>query len=151
MKARDLMTSWVITASRGDTIGHVADLMLEHNVSCVPIVDDRSRVVGIVTHSDLVMMRKRLYGVEHVYALLGDWISKEELEDAASKLRLRLVETVMSEPVTTVDEDTSAADVAELMMRHRVHRLPVVKDGALVGIVSRHDLLKLLATPGTQA
>jgi CBS domain-containing protein len=144
MRVKDIMNSQVITISPSATVGQAAQTMLERNVSCLPVVEADGRLVGILTHTDFGLHPQYLPLAGRLYTLLGRWASPKTLEEVAQGLRSVPVRDVMENTVVTVTEDTTLADATELMLRHRVHRLPVVRDGRVVGIVSRHDLLKLM-------
>ncbi len=144
MRVSDIMTRQVITISPDATVGQAAQTMLERNVSCLPVVDAGGRLIGILTHTDFGLHPQYLPLAGRLYTLLGRWASPKTLEEVAQGLRSVPVREVMQNPVVTAREDMTLADAAERMLRHRVHRLPVVRDGHVVGIVSRHDLLKLM-------
>ncbi len=144
MRAREIMTHRVVTIGPDATVGEAARMMLERNVSCLPVVDERGRLVGILTHTDFGLHPRYLPLAGSLYTLMGRWASPEQLEEVAQGLRGVPVREVMEREVVTVDEEAPVARVADLMLRHRVHRLPVVRGQELVGIISRHDLLKLI-------
>ena len=129
MDARDLMTSPVVTVSVDGTVGDAADLTLRHGVSCLPVVDAGGRVVGMLTHSGFGLHHRFLPTANHLYTLFGVWASPANLEQASQQVRGRLLREVMSQPV---------AEVAEAMMQHRVHRLPVMRGDEMVGVISPH-------------
>lgn len=147
MDARDLMSSPVITVSVDGTVGEAADLMLQHRVSCLPVVDARGRVAGMLTHSDFGLHHRFLPTANHLFTLFGAWANPANLEQVSQAVRGRLLRDVMSQPVATVSEDATVAEVAETMVRYKVNRLPVMRGDEMVGVISRHDLLKLMAPP----
>ena len=101
--------------------------------------------MGIITHSDFELHHKFLPLADtNLFTLLGSWASPETMEEVARKVRGRHVKDVMSHPVETIQEEASLAQVAELMLGKSVHRLPVMRGTELVGIISRHDLLKMV-------
>jgi CBS domain-containing protein len=145
VNARDIMKSPVVTIRPDDTVLEAAELMLLHNISCLPVMDEPGRIVGIITHSDFGLHHRFLPTADtYLYTLLGSSASPETVEEVAQKVRGRHVKEVMSHPVETVQEETSLAQVTDLMLRKRVHRLPVMRGTELVGVISRHDLLKLV-------
>ncbi|MBI4339103.1 MAG: CBS domain-containing protein [Chloroflexi bacterium] len=151
MLARDIMTSPVVTIGPDSTVEEAATLMLRRHVSCLVVVDDHGGIEGILTHSDFGLQRKMLPLTDNLYQLLGSWADPKTVEEIALKVRSRKVREVMIRDVVTVKEDASVPQVVETMLRHEVNRLPVVREGHVVGIITRHDLLKLIAAEGGSA
>jgi CBS domain-containing protein len=149
MKAADIMTRNVVSVQPETTILQAADLMLQHRISGLPVVDSDGRVVGIVTEGDFLRrietgtQRQRPRWVE---LLVGPGRLAEEYVRSSS----RRIEDVMTQPVQTIGEDTPVGDVVELMERRRIKRLPVLRGDKLVGIVSRANLLHALASLGRE-
>ena len=149
MKAADIMTRNVVSVQPQTTILQAADLMLQHRISGLPVVDSGGHVVGIVTEGDFLRrietgtQRKRPRWLQF---LVGPGRLAEEYVHSSS----RRIEDVMSQAVHTIAEDTPVGDVVELMERHRIKRLPVLRDDRLVGIVSRANLLHALASVGRE-
>ena len=145
MQASDMMTSTVITVRPEATVGEAARRMLDYNISALPVVDEQGGLVGILTHSDFGLRTRYRPLAENVYNLLGSAATPQGLEDAAHRVSRKRVGDVMRRRVTTVDADATIAKVTETMLRHHIHSLPVMRDSRLVGIVTRHDFLKLIA------
>ena len=146
MQAKDIMSTTVVTISPEAIVGEAANLMLEHQVSCLPVLDGEERLVGMLTHTDFDLHRKFIALADDLYSLLGTWATPANLEDAAKEAGSKAVKDVMRRNVATIGEEASFGEMAELMLRRKVHRLPVMRDGNLVGIITRHDLLKLIAS-----
>lgn len=143
MQAHDVMTPWVATIGVGATVQEAAKLMLERRISALPVVDGKDRVVGIVSEGDL--MRRPELGT----AARRSWWLGLFADDAArdyAKTHGAAVRDVMTSPVVSVRRTTALQEVARLMEKHRIKRLPVLEAGRLVGIVSRADLVRRLAT-----
>jgi CBS domain-containing protein len=119
--------------------------MLERNASCLPVVDDREQLVGILTRTDFGLHPKYQPLVDNVYSLLGSSTTPQHIEEVSSKVSSKLVKDVMKHPVITIQEDASIEEVTELMLRQEIHRLPVMRGSQLVGIITSHDFLKLFA------
>ncbi|HEU0020114.1 MAG TPA: CBS domain-containing protein [Dehalococcoidia bacterium] len=145
MLARDLMSPSVITVHPQATVGEAARLMLENNVSCLPVVDDQGRLVGLLTHTDFGLHPKFRPLADNIYSLFGASTSPKHIQEVSQKVSGKLVKDVMHHPVTTVNEDTPIAEAMRLMLNQGIHRLPVMADGHLVGVITRHDFLKLIA------
>lgn len=145
MKAAHIMSRTVLSVQPETTILQAANLMLLHEISGLPVVDSDGHIVGIVTEGDFLRRaetgtrRKRSRWVEF---FMGPGRLAEDYVRSTS----RRVEDVMTHPVHTIDEDTPLSDVVELMECHRIKRLPVLRDRKVVGIVSRANLLRALAS-----
>jgi CBS domain-containing protein len=144
MKAADIMTTRVVTAPPEAAIGTIAALMCEHGISAVPIVDPLGRVVGMVSEGDL-LRRDETGTARHRSWWLRTLADPDTLADEYAKTHGRTAADVMTRSVVSVTEDTPIADIVDLLERHRIKRVPVVRNGFLVGIVSRANLVRALA------
>jgi len=145
MKAIDLMTPRVITIGPDATVAEAARTMLENHISGLPVVDAAGKVVGIISEGDL--LRRVELGTERHRSWWLGLVSGGTLpaEDFV-KSHARKVADVMTAHVTTVDETASPEEVVRVMETRRIKRVPVVSRGALVGIISRANLLRALAS-----
>jgi len=142
VQAQDVMTGAVATIPAGATVQEAAQRMIERGVSALPVVDEEDRVVGIVSEGDLV--RRAELGTD----VPASWWLQALAKDAARdyvKTRARAVADVMTRRVVSVRRATPLQDVARLLEKHRVKRVPVLAAGRLVGVVSRADLVRRLA------
>ncbi len=145
MKARDVMVSPVITVKPNATVKEVAGLLLRHRVSALPVVDDAGKVIGMISEGDL--MRRADLGTERHRAW---WLAALFAEEAALaaeyvKAHSRKVVDIMSKRVIAASPDTPLNEIAGLLERHSIKRVPIIENGALVGIVSRANLIQALA------
>ncbi|HET9093296.1 MAG TPA: CBS domain-containing protein [Acidimicrobiales bacterium] len=149
MKVAQVMTSKVETAGAGTPYKDVVERLVRAGVSSIPVVDDESHLVGIVTEADLISKEAfpavHHRGIAAMFEVLSgsskEWLSKAEAATAA--------DLMTRDPVTcSPDEDVRVA--ARRMLREKVKRLPVVEHGVLVGIVSRHDLLSVYDRPDAE-
>lgn len=144
MKARELMTTEVITANPDTPVSRIAAVLLENRISAVPVVDYDRRVVGIVSEGDL--LHRPETGTERARSWWLEFISDSDtLARDYTKSHGRRAVDVMTRHVVSVTEDTEAGDIASLLDSRRIKRVPVVREGKLVGIVSRADLLRAVA------
>ncbi len=144
MRAGDVMTADVVTVGPEAWVGEIARLLLEHRISAVPVVDAAGRLVGIVSEGDLV--RRAETGTLPRRAWWLDLLTDPAVEAREYvKTHGRRAADVMTRGVVTVGVDTPLEDVARLLERHRIKRVPVVRAGRVVGIVSRADLIRALA------
>lgn len=149
MKAKDIMTQSVVTIAPGAPVAEAARLMLDHRVSGIPVVDDRGLLVGIVTEGDLIR-RAEVLG-EHRSWLLASGAPAEAQARAYVKSHGTKVADVMSRDVVSVAEGEPADAIALCLESRGIKRVPVVRDGKCVGIVSRANLLRGLAAGGLAA
>lgn len=150
MNVSDVMTRNVISVRPNDTILKAARLMLQNRISGLPVVDAEGGLVGMVTEGDFLRRaeidteRRRPKWLQFV---LGPGRIADEFTQASG----RKVEEVMTQEPVTVGEDASLATVVELMERNDIKRLPVMRDGQLVGIVSRANLMRALVSEAREA
>lgn len=146
MKVRDLMNTSVVTIDEDATAEEAASLMMEKRVGCLPVMNREGRLVGIITESDFEPHPKHMALGGNLYVLLGEWMKTEEMEEMAHKLRNKRVKEFMGPEVFTVDEDTSVADAVRSILQQHISHLPILRDKELVGIVTRHDLIRLFTS-----
>ena len=145
MKAVDLMTRNVITIAANATVGEAAKLMLENRISGMPVVNEAGEVVGLISEGDLLHRvelgteRRRSWWLALISG--GSAPAEDFIKSHAQK-----VADVMTSNVVTVEESASPEEVVRLMEGHRIKRVPVVRNGVLVGIISRANLLRALAS-----
>jgi CBS domain-containing protein len=144
MKAMDVMVRDVVTVKPETDVATAIKLLVEHDISALPVVDRTGTVIGVISEADLV--RRAENGTEKqrpwwLEALTPGSILAEEF----SKSHGRAVGEIMSPHVVSASEDTSLGEIAALLERHRIKRVPIIKDGKLVGIVSRSNLIQALA------
>jgi CBS domain-containing protein len=147
MHARDVMTAEVVTVGPDEPITGVAHALLAHGISAVPVINNNGEPIGMVSEGDLI-------GRDETERLArSDWwlalVSGRQALDGAFQARLRAADRtardVMSAPLVTVTEETGVSEIARLFAIHHIKRVPVVRDGRMVGIVSRADLLRAMA------
>ena len=145
MKVSEIMSSPVKTLKGDKTLEQAAQLMLDSSIGGVPIVDNDGKLIGMVTESDF-SAKEHAIPFSRVYApqLFGKWMSKEGVEKAYEAARKITVDKIMSSPVVTVEKEDTVAEAVRKMLEYRIHRIVVAEDGIPVGILSRHDLLKLV-------
>ena len=148
MKVRDIMTTDVVSAKRGTPVNELAKLMGARDISGVPVLDDAGAVVGVVTELDMIVRNTRLDMPRFIQILDLGRIPLERRSDYEHRMRHMLgarAEDLMSEDVVTIGPDDSVEDLAELMVKRRVNPVPVVENGKLIGIVSRADIIDMMA------
>ena len=147
MRAIDVMTSRVVTATPEMTVQDVAKLMINNRISGLPIVDEDRQLVGIVTEGDL--LRRAETGTERQRSRWSEWFSpNSRLAREYIKSHAQRVADVMSGDVASVTELATLGEIADLMETRGIKRVPVLHDGKIAGIISRADLLRVLASGG---
>ena len=150
MKALDVMTSKVVTVSPETSISEIAKLFLRYRISAVPVVDGDKRVLGMVSEGDLLHRAETKTEQRRPWWLSMLAGTEEQARDYI-KSHGQCAGDVMSTNVVTVAEDTPLADIAQLLEERRIKRVPVTRNGKLVGIVSRADLVRALASRSATA
>ena len=145
MKARDVMVSPVITVKPSSSVKEVATTLLERRISAVPVVDDQGKLVGIISEGDLMHRSEAGTERQRSWWLLG-WTGDETLAAEYVKAHARKVADVMTRNVITATPKTPLHEIAALLERNSIKRVPIVKDGQLVGIVSRANLIQAVAS-----
>lgn len=140
MQARDIMTTRVITVGEDTEIAEIAKRLLENGISALPVIDPDGRIVGMVSEGDL-MRRPESETERHPSWWLSLLLLPEQKAISYVKSHGRHAADVMSRGVVTVADNASLEEIAETLEKHRIKRVPVVRDGKLAGIVSRANLL----------
>ena len=149
MKARDVMTLGVYTVKPTTSVKDVARLFMQRRISAVPVVDDQGKIIGIVSEGDLLHRSEISTQRRHPWWL--DLMVRDEVLDAEEyiKAHAKQVADIMTRNVITAETDTPLQEIAEILEKYTIKRLPIVRDGRLVGIVSRANLVQAIATSGS--
>ncbi|HWB49580.1 MAG TPA: CBS domain-containing protein [Stellaceae bacterium] len=145
MNAADVMVRDVVTVHPETDVADAVKLLVERDISALPVVDQGDNLVGIISEADL--LHRAEIGTEK----RGSWLV-ESLTAAATlaedfaRAHGRKVGEIMTTAVATASEDASLSDIAALLERRRIKRVPIVRDGRVVGIVSRSNLIQALAS-----
>ena len=145
MLAKDVMTTAVLTVGPDTDVGDIARTMLEARISAIPVIDADGRLAGIVSEGDLI------HRAETGTRRRQSWwlrllATPEEPEQRYLKEYGRRARDVMTREVVSVDPETSLTEIAGLLEKYHIKRVPVLDGGRLVGIVSRANLLRGIAT-----
>ncbi len=141
--AKDIMTEEVITIDPETSVEEAAELMSQYNVSGLPVLEN-GKLVGIVTEKDLIIKDKKLHFPDYIN-LIGGIIyleSYKKFQEEFKKYIAVKVNDLMTKHVETINPDTPVSEIAELMSKEEVNRMPVLDGDELVGIVTRGDLIK---------
>lgn len=149
MKVKDVMNPDVVVCSPEDTIGDVARLLKQNNISGLPVIED-GKVVGIVSEGDLLKLlevpdRSGLWlpsPLEVFEVPIRELINWEETKRMLDDVGSKPVEEIMSKKVYTVSPEDSIEKASSIITKHKINRLPVVEGGLLVGIITRGDIIR---------
>ena len=145
MKARDVMVSPVITVKPSSSVRDVAKIFLDRRISAVPVVDEQGKLVGIVSESDL--MHRAEAGTERKRSWwLQGFTGDETLAAEYVKAHARKVADIMTRQVIFAAPDMPLYEIANMLESNSIKRVPIVKDGQVVGIVSRANLIQAVAS-----
>lgn len=148
LRAKDIMTTDVVTVSPQQTVNEVIELLMEKNISGLPVVDESNRVMGIVTEGDLIYRSKKLE-IPRYFTILDSYIfldNTKKMEEQIRKMVGYRVADIMTSEVVTVDVEETVEEIATIMTRKQVNRVPVTQNGKLVGIVTRRDIIRAYAS-----
>ena len=144
MKAADVMVSAVISVGPSARVEEVAGTLLANRISAVPVVDEQGELLGIVSEGDL--MRRAEAGTDRSRSWWLEYLTgKQVLAAEYVKSHSHKVTDVMTRSVITAKPETPLREIAVLLERKRIKRVPIVQNGKVVGIVSRANLLQALA------
>lgn len=144
--AQDIMSTDPIVVRPDTEIPEAAELLLEKNINGIPVVNEKNELVGIICQSDLVAMQRKI-PLPSLFTLLDSLLplsSSSKMEKEIRKIAAARVEDAMTPNPKSVVRDTSLEELAEIMVNHKYHTLPVVENGKLVGVVGKADVLKTL-------
>lgn len=146
LTVRDIMTPHVYTVRPEQTLGDVAQTMIEHDVRAMPVVDDAGSLIGMVTHRELLR-----HLIPHFLqrTKTGEFRAptRGQLQRGTADPRLMPVKEAMARSVLCLAEDQTLSDVANLMSSKDVDRFPVVREGVVVGFLTRADVIRRLIAP----
>lgn len=145
MKARDVMTTHVVTVTPTATVRELAELLATRGISAVPVIGVKGEIVGIVSEGDLVR-RGELRTARSRSWWFKLFTSGETLAQEFVKAHARRVSDIMTRDVISIGPDEPLSEVARLLEKHSIKRVPVVSNRQLVGIVSRANLVQALAS-----
>ncbi len=147
MKIGQIMNRNVVSVKPDTPVNEVAKKLIQYNLTGVPVIDDKDEIVGIVTEFDLIR-RKGVVDIPAYINILDSFLYLEDPAEVEEELRKMIGATakeVMTKEVVTIDPEADISELAELIEDKHINPVPVVKNGKLVGIVSRADIVRLLA------
>lgn len=144
LKAKDIMNTEVISVSPDMTVEELGRLLMENKISGATVIDSEGRLFGIVTENDLISSKKRLH-IPTILRLFDAFIPLEgtsRLKEEIKKMSASTVSEICTRSVITIKEETPMEEIATIMSEKKVHLLPVVSSGKVIGIVGKLDLIR---------
>jgi CBS domain-containing protein len=141
------MTKDVITVRPGTTVEELARILMKHQISGAPVIDEQGNLRGIATENDLISKNSRLH-IPTILRLFDAYIplGTSKLEKEIKRIAASTVDEICTKEVITVDEDASVEYIATVMTEKKIHLLPVLREGRLIGIIGKKDLIKSIAS-----
>jgi CBS domain-containing protein len=147
LKAKDIMTSDVISVSTSTTVEEFARILVERRISGAPVIDDQGSLIGIVTENDLIRKNKKFH-IPTIVRLFDAYImleSKSRIEQEIKEMAAVTVDDIYRKGVVTIGEDTPVDEIATIMSEKAVHLIPVVEGKKIKGIIGKIDIIKGLS------
>lgn len=145
--AQDIMTKNVVSVTLETSVRDLASVLLNNNISGVPVLDKAGRLCGIATESDLIFQNKRLH-VPPFITILDSFLfldNPEKMEQELKKIAGANVLDIYTEDVVSIKPDTPLDEIATIMTEKKMHTLPVLSEGGeIVGIVGKKDIIRTI-------
>lgn len=144
LTAREIMTSEVVTVTEKTSLKELASKFVETRYSNMPVVNDNDELVGMISETDLVEQQKPLH-IPTVMALFDGVFyldSEKSFKAEVDRVTATTVGELCNRKPVTCPPDTTVREIAALMSKHKVHLLPVVEGGRMIGVVSRLDMIR---------
>jgi CBS domain-containing protein len=146
LTARDIMTEKIVSVTLETSLTDLAKKFVETRFSNLPVLDDDGQLVGIISETDLIEQHKPLH-IPTVMTLF-DWVftlgSEKQFKEEVDRVTAATVGELYQKDPVTCSPDTTVRELAGLMSQHRVHLLPVVDGGKMIGVVARLDLIRVM-------
>ncbi len=140
MKVKDVMTTLLVTIHKDTSYHDAAKILREKNISGAPVVDDAGNLVGVLSEKDLFRVLYPFYS--SFYTNPEAYTDFEEREKKIEEIKDHHIEKFMTKVVIFADPDMPVMKIGSIMLSRGINRIPVVENGKIVGIVSRHDIFK---------
>ncbi len=146
-RARDIMNRKVITVTPDTSVEELGRLFMEKNLSGAPVIDENGDIYGIVTENDLISKERRFHipTIITIFDAIIPLQTDAAVEKEIKRMAATTVGDICTREVIPVDEETSINDIATIMTEKKIHLLPVLKEGKLVGIIGKKDVIRAIA------
>ncbi|MCD6525838.1 MAG: CBS domain-containing protein [Desulfuromonas sp.] len=146
LKAKDIMTVDVHTVTAATELKKLAALLEQTGYSTLPVVDDTDQLVGVISATDLIDRDKPLH-IPTVVSLF-DWVlyleSEKNFEEQVMRISAQTVDEICTKPAISCTPECPVSEIADLMVKNKIHLVPVVEDQKLVGVVARLDIIRVM-------
>lgn len=146
LTARDIMTRDIITVTEESTIKELARILTSNHISGVPVINDKGKLVGVVTQSDLIFQTKKVH-IPTVITILDSVFyleNPDKMGEEMKKMAGTKVKDILTSSPITVTEETQLDEIATIMSEKNFHTLPVVNKDTLVGVIGKKDIIRTL-------
>lgn len=147
LTAKDIMTRKVISASPDLPVEKLAVLFWKHKIGGVPVVNDEGKLLGVVTENDLIDQVKNVH-IPTVISILDSFVfleSPQKMDKEMAKMTGRVVRDICSQELITVGEEATFSEIATIISEKKVHTLPVLAKGKMVGVIGKADLIRAIS------
>ncbi len=146
MQAHQVMSRPAVSVGPKTSVAEVARIMADQRVGCVLVVGREGKLCGVVTQSDFGGDQHAApFSIELLLEIFSQAMSKSEFERIRDDAHLKTAQDIMVTEVHTGEEETPVQELARLMLRFDIDHIPIVRDGVPVGLVARHDFLRMIA------
>lgn len=151
MKVSELMTSPAVSVQTATPVSDVVQLLVQHRIGSIPVTGDDGCIVGLITETDLFpQLRGIPFSTMSAPNLFHEWVSPEFLPELYERSRGLSAGDVMTRPVNAIGPDADAAEAIRIMLESGCRHVPVVSNGEVVGMLTRHDVLRAFCLTLTQ-
>ncbi len=147
LSAKEIMATDVITVQEDTSVKEIAAKLTENRISGMPVLDAEGNLTGVVTENDLIDRTKKIH-IPTMISILDSVIcleSSDKMEEEIKKMTGATAGDICCRNPVTVGEDTPLDEVATIMAEKKIHTLPVVSDGRLMGVIGKADIIRTLA------
>ncbi|MDI6785838.1 MAG: CBS domain-containing protein [bacterium] len=146
MKAEDIMTKDVIVVSVDTPVKEVAAVLANNRISGVPVLNKEKEIVGIITENDLIAIDKNIHFPTAITILGGViYLNSKSFDEDLKKILATKAEDIMTKDVVSISKEMDISEIATIMCEKRFHLLPVMEGNKLIGIISKADIVRIIA------
>lgn len=144
LRAKDIMREDVLTVSPTTTVEEIGRLFIEKGVSGAPVVDEHGRLRGIVTENDLISQNRKFH-IPTILRIFDAFIpleSSTKVEKEIRRMAATSADEICTRDVVTIEEETTLTEIATIMAERKIHLLPVMREGRIIGIVGKREIIQ---------
>ena len=146
MLVKEIMTTDLHTLTSDNTVKEAANLMLDKNISIIPVIDSDNKLLGVVTQSDFIGKKVEVpHAIMGIKQIFGETFHSKNVEDVFAAVRDKKLGDVMTTNLKTVTPEETLNHVLNVLINNNLKRIPVVEGDKLVGVITRRDIMKAFA------